>query len=1641
MLLPNTQTSLQDIITLADHGLFLQAQAFLPALLASEDVGAQLQAQRLYNHLGASRLATARLLQMWRKDKSDAQLLSAYARYLLAKRGPHAAWQFVQEQILPLNADDETSAEWLSTKARTYAYLRDFSRAQELSELARRAAPDNLWIHDEWAQICDLRDDQQEAIAVVREVLQRDSQFRASIQSLAKLYSATGQDEEALALLQVSANSMESGSVWGQLFELQFEHGMYPQASASLDAWQRCTPMSEKYSDVWLQARRTDIALRLGDYASAKAHAKLVKGPFFERLLSRLEQDSSIGKRVFLPVGFVRQHYMTCAPATLAALSQYWQRPAEHLEIAEEICYDGTSLYNERKWAQQQGFFAQEFTANWQVTRALLDAGVPFTLATVYTAAGHLQAVIGYDELRGTLLIRDPNARTHTEYDAESLFASHQSSGPRGMLLLPLEEKKRLEGIVLPDRAMWDARFAISRALDSHQRDDAQRIVTQMMEKVPRHWITITVQRSLALYDGDDAAVLANTEQLLALFPKDLNLQLGKAYSIGNLQGRSAQLAWLESVITANNTDGQALAYYASVLMSDDRQNPRTEKLLKQALRYAPMNGNAWFELAKWEMKHQRSSTATSCFRIASCLQETNEDFASSYFNSALREQQLAPALAYLQQRYESAAEKSSSPLITLFCELEMLERTEEGFELLKTALARKPNDPDLVLFAVDAFLRYGKKTAAKILMERAKFATKQAAWLHAQAKLEREIGDPKKALEFSLQASQKEPLNLPYQRLTAALFAQIEGSTRAINYLQEICLQFSHHLGLHQLLVAWMNDRPLDEVELVLHHLVHMHPNFLWAQRELALNLGGQQRFKEAHQIMQLVMEMAPNNDTNYAVHAGIYAAQGDLQNSCANFRKALLIYVDNPQVLGGWLENCASQEERQQALALARSELMRQVSNGDGLLSYQTAASSTEARKTTYDFLQDVLQQRPDLWQAWVALAIQCLEMGEHAQALQLLSEALQKFPLCPRLYLEMARVQSLQSDRTAALSTLQAALRISPQWLQAIRMQVNLMLEEGVDDEIPLQVLASALARMPESAELHCLRANIMLKQQQHSEALASLKTAIFLDASQGWPWQLLRRLASDMAEPQLLEQVAQQLTEKKPGEFWSWGRLANALTNVEEALQAIERAIKLAPRNPIPFEIKLSILLRNQYYEALQQALNNPPWQGFLPTSIRVYQVKCDWAMGKHAEAARAMRTLLDETPHDAVFWQEYAEYCSELNDLPQYLDATENMLRLDINSAQAHGFTADALSRLERFEEAQAHYERAFAIDPSYTFAGFALIDQALQERNAPRSKELIDILAQATASSLLQGRIVQYAALVNEPALASVAAKKILASEERYDWPTKIMLEVMEQAGWREQLIEQIKAAMQQGYCAQSALRYWITCLDKGTAAQTYAKVKALFAFDPQHLMKYALVSWLTANQHARELANFVNEFKASMQPILNLWVHVGYSLVELALFAQAAAWLADYPQRENVPIWILDTYALALRCLGQSRQAHDVSKESHTLDPANSDPRVWLAYDAALFNQQQQYQSYVQDIVEQDLSPPHIVLLDIVQTYQEAIQQRQPQRALQHYRAIQAEGNIHRAAELMIKELSKRLLAHSTWYEKPFLWAKYLRR
>ncbi len=286
-----------------------------------------------------------------------------------------------------------------------------------------------------------------------------------------------------------------------------------------------------------------------------------------------------------LDVGFVRQHYQTCAPATLTAIARFWGKEGDHLALATEICYDGTPNHRERSWAEQNGWVAREFTVTWPSAIALLDRGVPFTLTTVETRSAHHQAVIGYDARRGTLLIRDPTLPQAGEAMAEEFLSRYRSVGPRGMALVPLERSGLFDGLDLPEATLHDQLHRLQEALRQHDRALAACAHDALRLLAPGHRLELVGRHALAYYDCDPAAMLAAVVELLEIFPDDVNLRLSQLSYLRTLGRRDERLALYREVSARPAGDPILYQQYAQELLPDARERATVVRLISRALR------------------------------------------------------------------------------------------------------------------------------------------------------------------------------------------------------------------------------------------------------------------------------------------------------------------------------------------------------------------------------------------------------------------------------------------------------------------------------------------------------------------------------------------------------------------------------------------------------------------------------------------------------------------------------------------------------------------------------------------------------------------------------------------------------------------------------------------------------------------------------------------------------------------------------------------------------------------------------------------------------------------------------------------------------------------------------------------------
>lgn len=1606
---------------LSKQGRYLDAHELVPALRDAGQIRGTLQAARILWHLGARRQADSQVLSLWRMNRQDALARLDMVRTVANRHGPYRAWALMRAHQAIEHTDSEVVAEWHSLQAAVLGSLRDFERAEHAHKRAMALRPDLPWLHVEWAYVCSQQDRYDDAIHHAEHALDLLPGYRSALQALTHLYSLVGREQEALSLLTQAVATAQSATLGVGLFELQNEMGLFEASQQTLDYCERCTPLADDELRQWIAARRTDVNMRLGRLTEASAQAKLAGGPYYEALAERLAQPESQPARIELNVGFVRQHFMTCAPATLAAITSYWGLTADHLSIAEEICYDGTPNHSERRWAEQQGLVTHEFTVTWDAARALIDAGVPFTLTTVATGSAHLQAVIGYDLLRQTLLIRDPFKRTYGEFVAQPLFDVHRSSGPRGMVLIPRHEAHRLHGIDLPEQNRWDGYHAVMYALSKHDREAAVQACQRLNELDPDHRLSISASRAIAFYDRNDAEGLVQIERLLALSPDDANLILQKASTLRVLASRAECEEWWESAYQSAGFDPVVAVAYAQFLSDDVRQQRKVFGLIERVLSHNSVDASAWFSMGRLEWLRGRRDLGVDLHRIAACLQDTNEYYAETFVRACRVLRRESEGFAFLDRRVDLLGAKSSGPVTTLFAQLEAVERTDEGFALLDSVLTKRPHDPDLLLFAAEVHLRYGRRDVARDLLDRAEPLAKRSSWLRLQAVLCRDTERPDDAVRYALQACGQEPLNLEMRRLLASLRAQVEGRRAAADELGRVVAAYPHHAELHRLWLEWLPDNATDEAIAILRRLLALNPHDAWASRELAIKLALSRQFDEAESAARAALAMAPRVSASHSTLGFVRRRQGKLVEARQHFRDALRCSVDNDYAVSALLEIETTLTAKREALDFVRDELVKQTTMGDGLLTFHEMARQVMDADTLLAFVRYALAERPDLWHCWVVTAAQLTHMGQHDAALALLDEAIDRFPLLPRVYVEKAHTLLMLGQRDLAREQLTLALRINPFWSTPVRMYVDTVLDEGHALERALPVLQRALYRTPDDADLRGLLGWLQWRLGSPEQALQELRRAVLVGPALRWIWDAFKRVGQEAAQPDAALAAARDLTEKRPGEAVGWLRLAELDPNPISALQAVHRGLDLEPRHQPLFEKRLQLLLVLNRHDEIEAALQAAPWGQQLPPLVAAFRARSAYACGHALEAIRNLRAVLDTDTSQFELWRQLADWCDCAQRIDDYLAAAEQMVRLAPNAAMSYGYRGHAYSLSGLAAEAKSDLQRALELDPSYGFAGLLLTDQTIRTGDLTEARRVLDVVERSGVGPLTLLRRFRIALKEQSISEALDRASALLACPGVQNDLCDAMLDEARQAGLNRELMQRVPQLIATGRCARPAVSVWLRDMNPGwLPGAFYRKVSKLVReADPGHVLQQAFLLWLAKQKAGPMLNRFIRQTRPSLRADPESWSLVGYALLELSRYQDAAAWMADWRERADAPDWALNNLAVALRELGRDTEAGAVTQRSLDLNPQNGDAWVWKAVDAACSHDLQEAERCLGHVDESILRPYFARLAEALRVYLRAVSANESALALATF------ARLRTARQPVLNRFLRLLTAH----------------
>lgn len=1550
---------IQSLEELCERGQILdawrQAEAFAP-LRTWSGLEACGLASRIASNIGANRLASRLAVRAWRTDSSHPLAQFYYGLELESRRGPLVLWRAMRRWTVKPDATAEERAELLALRSRAAGELRDFPTAERLLAEAEALEPTYAWIRLHRAHLLEWQDQPEAALEIARgaRALHLYPYHRPSVQTEAHLLQLLDRDAEAIELLQTAAQHIQSGAIAAQCYGLLAENDRWSEAETCLERYVALTPILEKRIHEWVKGQRARVAYHLGKRAEAARYAAEIDEPFFKEFNRKLSVSPVEPERVQLDVTFVRQHFKTCAPATLAALGRFWQMPAEHLKLAEAMCYDGTPSWQQRKWAEENGWHVREFCVTHESAVTLILKGIPFAISTVEATSAHMQALVGFDRARNALLLRDPGQPYVLEVPAAEFLERYRPFGPHGMVFIPTAHTALLDGLTLPDSEIQNEYHQLWCAIGQYNRQTAAAILQRMETNFPEHRLTWDARLDLAYYDQNEAEQVRCLDKLLELFPDCAARQLRRFYGLRNAT-REERIKHLEATCCRKNADPALLIELARAFEGDARQAERGHHWLRRAMRQRPVDSKAISILGNLLWENGQLDEATELYRFAANLESFQEHLYQSWFIACRRTRRTAEALTYLQDRFKRFGSRSERPALTLAWALREMEQPVQARAVLMEAMKLRPTDGYLGLRAAALLANLGENAEADKLFAAAKPKVREADWLRVGAEMAENRVDSAAILYYAQEIIAREPLALDAHGGIARAKGRLEGPAIALQHLQQACDKFPQNHGLRRLLVEWTREAPPEVAVGAIRELLKLEPADAWALRELAVALMRSGQGDEALQVSNEAAQIEPLNSYSYSARGHLQHRRQDLTSARADFRRAIELSADNADAIHILLELTRTDAERKEILAFVENELIRQVVTGDGLLSYLESARLILAPDALLASLRLAHNERPDLWHVWSALVSQLGYVGQLDEALRLAQQAAERFSHLPRTWFDLAEVHQWRNEPTKELTAAEHAFEINPGWIRAAIRLANTYERGGRMPEAS-RVFERALVHSPQEPALHANHASLLWRRKQVQEAFTSLERALRIVPSYDWAWDLMSNWAEESGQSGRTASFARKLAAERPGEPRVWIALARVMRNESpvERVQVVERALQLEPRITEGWDLKAELLTcAEKFPEAIQACTDGA---AACTTDLFVLQGRHAWVEAQRKDfpaAISLMREALADNSSYLWGWSQLAFWLVERDQNDEAIKAVEHIIRLRPHDAWGHNRLGFLKLKQKDINGARQAFAAAVALAPTDQGAAENLFDLQLQADDIDGAAETLCRMqthlpgARTTASEIfLQLRKGEY-----DRALKLF--ESLCVSPDPDAWPIHGTADALRRAGYQNKVLRIIRRVFKKREANPqlAATAIELMMLNR----QCFDSVWFFFELKPGPAQQRAASALLQGLTNCQSWLFFRWVLWRRREVLFQddvTWARVGYAWLQQEKHRQAAQWLGDWPQRPNVPMYVLFNQCLALRQLGSYAEAHQVAMHALQHWPHRdgvTDLHLFLAVEEAL--------------------------------------------------------------------------------------------
>jgi tetratricopeptide (TPR) repeat protein len=565
---------------------------------------------------------------------------------------------------------------------------------------------------------------------------------------------------------------------------------------------------------------------------------------------------------------------------------------------------------------------------------------------------------------------------------------------------------------------------------------------------------------------------------------------------------------------------------------------------------------------------------------------------------------------------------------------------------------------------------------------------------------------------------------------------------------------------------------------------------------------------------------------------------------------------------------------------------------------------------------------------------------------EAARVARDAVERFPLLPRLWLDLALVYRQRGEQDAEAAALDKALEISPGWWDAIELSARLC-ERRNDLEAAEAALRRGIAASPLDPRPCAALGDVLGKQDRADEARGAFEKALELEPSQDETWASLCAWAQRVGQPDLPAELARRLLRRRPGEASLHYRLATLLEAPEalnERLAALDETIRLVPRVPDGYVAKAELLAENGRFDEARAVLEADAWSGRRPAALRLCASTLCLMEGRAERALEIAREVQKDEPRSIPAWLQIARCQQARQDAAGYLAAHRAAHELAPANPVLTALLANAHLVNNQIEPARRLLERVVRDEPDYLDGAMGLLDVLLAQKDAPAIETLLATLrTHGPAMYALSGEV-QLAALAKDRDRALVALGELLRTRgaERGVLDPAVG-RLMEHGRWVpavQRLLEE--AARENCPGASLAAETWMRFFAARTTFRDCTRlIDALAGEDRQRaaLVAYCEQYVQGGHRHRNVADTLVRRYEQVFWADTTAWAWAGCLFDHDGRNRDVQRWMEGWRQREVREAWMLQPLATALFCAGDYERSAEVSVAALGLTPDGSVP------------------------------------------------------------------------------------------------------